>query len=59
MFRQVVVQTWADGATSERKRALHAALAALRQIPQVVSVRGGEDGGYFAGNWGTGGPGFR
>ena len=52
MFRQVVVQTWADGVTSEQKQALRA-LAALRQIPEVVSARGGIDSGYFPGNWGS------
>jgi catechol 2,3-dioxygenase-like lactoylglutathione lyase family enzyme len=53
MFRQVVVQTWGDGVTSEQKQALLRALAALRQIPEVVSARGGIDGGYFPGNWGS------
>jgi catechol 2,3-dioxygenase-like lactoylglutathione lyase family enzyme len=53
MFRQVVVQTWAGGVTSEQKQAMTAGLAALGQIPEVVSARGGSDGGYFAGNWGA------
>ena len=53
MVRQVVVQPWAGGGTSEQKQALHGALAGLRQIPELVSARGGIDGGYFAGNWGT------
>jgi catechol 2,3-dioxygenase-like lactoylglutathione lyase family enzyme len=53
MFRQVVVQTWGDGVTNEQKQALLRALAALRQIPEVVSARGGIDGGYFSGNWGS------
>jgi catechol 2,3-dioxygenase-like lactoylglutathione lyase family enzyme len=53
MFRQVIMQTWADGVTARQKDAMIAALAALRRIPEVVSASGGVDAGHFPGNWGA------
>jgi catechol 2,3-dioxygenase-like lactoylglutathione lyase family enzyme len=53
MFRQVIVQTWADDVTAGQKQAMIRALTALRAIPEVVSAAGGVDAGHFDGNWGA------
>jgi catechol 2,3-dioxygenase-like lactoylglutathione lyase family enzyme len=53
MFRQVIVQTWADGVTAGQKDAMIGALTSLRRIPEVVSATGGVDAGHFPGNWGA------
>jgi catechol 2,3-dioxygenase-like lactoylglutathione lyase family enzyme len=53
MFRQVIMQTWADGVTPDQKDAMIVTLASLRRIPEVVSASGGVDAGYFADNWGA------
>jgi hypothetical protein len=46
MFRQVIIQTWADGVSAGQKDAMIRALTSLRRIPEVVSAAGGVDAGY-------------
>ncbi len=51
MFRQIVVHTWADSASEDDRAGFRGALDALRAIPELVSLRFGEDAGRFAGNF--------
>jgi antirestriction protein ArdC len=51
MFRQVVVCTWAEGATPEAKEGLKEAIESLRAIPELLAMRWGEDAGHFDDNY--------
>jgi catechol 2,3-dioxygenase-like lactoylglutathione lyase family enzyme len=50
VFRQVVAHRWAAGADPAARAAFRRALASLRAVPEVASLRGGDDAGHFAGN---------
>ncbi len=51
MFRQVVAYRWADGVTDDEKAAYRAALAGLRAIPELTSLRFDDDARHFEGNF--------
>jgi catechol 2,3-dioxygenase-like lactoylglutathione lyase family enzyme len=50
VFRQVVAHRWAPGTDPAARSAFRRALEALRTIPEVVSLRCGDDAGHVAGN---------
>ena len=51
MFRQVIAVRWADQVTSEAKQSFREALDALREIPELLELRWGDDAGHFEGNF--------
>jgi hypothetical protein len=51
MFRQVVSIRWAEGVTPESKQAYRDALAALRDVPELLALTFGDDAGHFEGNF--------
>jgi hypothetical protein len=51
MFRQVVSIRWAEGVTPEAKQSYRDALAALRAVPELLSLTFGDDAGHFEGNF--------
>lgn len=51
MFRQVIAYRWADGVDEEAKAAFREAFAGLRVIPELSSLRFGDDVRYFEGNF--------
>jgi hypothetical protein len=51
MFRQVVSIRWAEGVTPEAKQAYRDALAALRDVPELLALTYGDDAGHFEGNF--------
>lgn len=51
MFRQVIAVRWADQVTSEAKQGFREALDALREIPELLELRWGDDAGHFEGNF--------
>lgn len=51
MFRQVIALRWVDGVSEDAKAAFGAALAGLREIPELSCVRFAEDAGHFEGNF--------
>lgn len=50
MFRQVVAHRWAPGTTDDQRRRFRDALDDLRAIPEVSTLRYGDDAGIFGGN---------
>jgi catechol 2,3-dioxygenase-like lactoylglutathione lyase family enzyme len=50
MFRQVIAHRWAPGTTDADRHGYRAALEALRAIPEVASLRYGDDAAHFDGN---------
>jgi catechol 2,3-dioxygenase-like lactoylglutathione lyase family enzyme len=51
MFRQVIAYRWADGVTEDAKDASRKALAGLRAIPELSSLRFADDARHFEGNF--------
>ena len=51
MFRQVIAYRWADGVTDEAKAGFRDALAGLRAIPELSSLRFADDARHFEGNF--------
>ncbi len=51
VFRQVVAIRWAEGVTPEAKQGFRDALAALRNIPELLAMTSGDDAGHFEGNF--------
>ena len=51
VFRQVVAYRWADGLSDEAKAAFREALAGLRPIPELTSLRFADDAKHFEGNF--------
>lgn len=50
MFRQVVAHRWSDQADAHVRAGFRAAMESLRAVPELVSLRHGEDAGRFTGN---------
>jgi catechol 2,3-dioxygenase-like lactoylglutathione lyase family enzyme len=51
VFRQVVAMRWLVGVTDDEKSAFNAALAGLRAIPELSSLRFADDARHFEGNF--------
>ena len=51
MFRQVISIRWAEGVTEEQKQGYRDALEELRRIPELITLRWGDDAGIFEGNF--------
>jgi hypothetical protein len=51
MFRQVVVYRWVEGVADDRKRAFRDSMDSLRDIPELIAMKFGEDAGHFEGNF--------
>jgi catechol 2,3-dioxygenase-like lactoylglutathione lyase family enzyme len=51
MFRQVVAHRWAAGTTEDDRRRFRDAMEALRAIPELSSLRYGDDVAHFEGNY--------
>ncbi len=51
VFRQVVAIRWAEGVAPEAKQGFRDALAALRDIPELLAMTSGDDAGHFEGNF--------
>lgn len=50
MFRQVVAHRWAPGTTDDDRRRFREAMDGLRAIPELASLRYGDDAARFDGN---------
>jgi catechol 2,3-dioxygenase-like lactoylglutathione lyase family enzyme len=50
MFRQVVAHRWAEGVTEADREGFRAAMEDLRAIPELSSLRYGDDAAHFEGN---------
>jgi catechol 2,3-dioxygenase-like lactoylglutathione lyase family enzyme len=50
MFRQVVAHRWAEGTTQADRNGFRTAMEALREIPELSSLRYGDDAAHFEGN---------
>ena len=50
MFRQVVMHRWPGNSTSQERDAYRQAMERLREIPDVISIRFGDDARRFEGN---------
>jgi hypothetical protein len=51
MFRQVVMMRWADGISPEAKQGFRDALEALRAVPELLTLKAGDDAGHFDDNF--------
>jgi len=51
VFRQIVAIRWAPDVSDESKEAYRDALARLREIPELLALRFGDDAGHFEGNF--------
>lgn len=51
MFRQIVLITWSEDASSESKEAFRDALDRLRAIPELLALTFGDDAGHFDDNF--------
>jgi catechol 2,3-dioxygenase-like lactoylglutathione lyase family enzyme len=51
VFRQVIAYRWADGVTEDEKAGYRRALAGLRAIPELSSLRFADDARHFEGNF--------
>ena len=51
MFRQVVVCRWSKDVSDERKQGFRDAMERLREIPELLAMKFGDDAGHFEGNF--------
>jgi hypothetical protein len=51
MFRQVVMYRWGDGVSNEMKQAFRDGMESLRDIPELLAMKSGDDAGHFEGNF--------
>ena len=51
MFRQVVVCRWSKDVSDEGKQAFRDAMESLRDIPELLAMKFGDDAGHFEGNF--------
>jgi hypothetical protein len=51
MFRQVVMYRWKHDVTDEQKDAFRDAMERLRDIPEMLAMKFGDDAGHFEGNF--------
>ena len=51
MFRQIVAIRWASDVSEEKKQAYRDAMERLREIPELLALRFGDDAGHFEGNF--------
>jgi catechol 2,3-dioxygenase-like lactoylglutathione lyase family enzyme/uncharacterized protein (DUF1330 family) len=50
LFRQVVAHRWAPGTDAAARAGYRNAMESLRAVPELVALRHGDDGEFFAGN---------
>ena len=50
MFRQVVAHRWVPGTEAVARARFRTAMESLRAVPELVALRHGDDGRFFAGN---------
>lgn len=51
MFRQIVAIRWVPEVTEEEKQSYRDAMERLREIPELLALRFGDDAGHFEGNF--------